>query len=160
MMEIDPIWAAEFRGLFWGEGNFMIDIMNRGKPRPTLVFSARCRCRVIARDDNRPMLEDFQRVLGGHIYTHKSFKSHWIEGKVYTHNRNFVWQVQSVDGVEQVIDILENGLIPALKAREIPVMREAITIMRSRRYRYTDDQRQQLRDVQQRLFALRQYSGC
>jgi len=156
MKTINPMWSAEFRGLFAGEGNFMIDLYER-EIHNCLTFTARCRCRIIARDDNKKMLLDIQSKLGGHLYTHKTFKSWWRNGKEYTHHANIVWQVQSVPDVEKVLDILEDAAIPNKKSLEIPVMRDAIRVMKSRKHRYTDEMRQELKEIQIRLFSMRQY---
>lgn len=160
-MEISPVWAAEFCGLFWADGNFMIDVLMRTtKGRP--CFNARVRARITQRHDNRALLEHIQSVLGGHVTRHKEAQHRKLaSGAQYTSHPNDVWQVQGADDVERVLDLLERyGTFPARKAREIPIMREAIALKRARRYRYTDEQRAHFYELKERLIELRHYDGC
>mgnify|MGYP001252707519 CR=1 FL=1 len=159
MNAIDPLWVAEFCGLFWGEGNFMFDVMNR-QIRKYPTFTIRVRCRIVSREDNVEMLDNIWSVLGGNLTTHKGHTYTSWNGKEYTNHRQIVWQVQSRDAVERILDLLDTGRIPCKKRLEVPIMREAIALMKARRYSYTDEQREQARDIQARLYALRHYTGC
>lgn len=155
----NPLWLAEFRGFFWGEGNFMIDLAERQVGK-CLTWTARVRVRVIQRDDEAEVLENIRSVLGGHLYGHKSYKMvSGGNGRQYVNNRQITWQLQDKDTIEKVLDFLDGGLLPHSKRLQIAVMRDAIAVMRSRRYSYTDEQKQQLRELKARLEGLRKYAG-
>ena len=155
----DPLWLAEFRGFFWGEGNFMIDLVER-QIGNYLAWTARVRVRVVQRDDEAQVLESIQSVLGGHLYGHKRYKIVSAgNGREYVNHRQITWQLQDKDTIEKVLDWLDGGLLPHSKRLQIAVMREAIAVMRARRYSYTDAQKLALRDLKSRLESLRKYAG-
>lgn len=155
----DPLWLAEFRGFFWGEGNFMIDLQERPVGN-YVAWTARVRLRVIQRDDESEVLENIRSVLGGHLYIHKSFKLVSAgNGKEYINHRQITWQLQDKDTIEQVLNILDCGLLPHSKRLQIAVMREAIAVMRSRRHSYTEANKQSLVELKARLEGLRKYVG-
>lgn len=151
----DSEWIAEFRGFFWGEGNFMIDIMHRQIGR-YVSYDTRVRVRIIQRDDERPALESIQKRFGGNITTHKAFMSN--DGRGYLSHKQIVWQSSSRDIVERVLNALDNGNLPHSKRLQITVMREALAVMQSRRHKYTDEQITKLRELKDRLQNLRKYA--
>jgi hypothetical protein len=59
-LPIDPEYAAEFRGFFWGEG--MLTMQKWSKRRSFAVY-----CRITLRDDDRLVLYKLQGRLGGTI---------------------------------------------------------------------------------------------
>ena len=149
-------WLAEFRGFFWGEGNFMIDIMHR-KVNNYLTYDIRVRVRIIQRDDERPVLMAIQKRFGGHVTTHKAFMSN--DGRGYLSHKQITWQCTARDQVKIVLDALDNGHLPHSKHFQIAVMREAMGVMQSRRHKYTDEQIAKLRELKNRLQNLRKYVG-
>lgn len=148
---LESQWLAEFRGFFWGEGNFMIDLIRRKQGN-----DFRVRVRLIQRDDERAALESIQKVFGGNVTTHKAFMSN--DGRGYLSHKQLVWQCTSRDIVERVLDVLDCGNLPHSKRLQIPVMREALAVLRSRRYRYTDEQIAKLRELKTKLQNLRKYA--
>lgn len=165
-------WIREFAGFFWGEGNFMIDIWDkqmRSKRRLAdgtikdygfrTQHSIRVRARVIQREDNRAVLEYLRDSIGGHIYTHKARRMvSGGNGKTYLNATQLVWQVQDRRQVERILDMLETAEFPHTKAREIPIMREAIRIIDSHARGWTDDSIEHLRTLKQSLTDNRTYT--
>lgn len=168
---LDPMWYAEFCGFFWGEGNFMIDLYERAIPRkktlkdgsirnyePFKTFTVRVRVRITQRSDNRQVLDHIQSKLGGHIYVHRGRNTVSAgNGKTYISQKQFVWQVQDRKQVERILDILESSQFQTTKRREIAIMRQAIDVMRARRYGYGQEARDRLHELKQQLSAIRQF---
>lgn len=171
---MDALWAREFAGFFWGEGNFMIDIFNRKmRSRRKLAdgtlkdygyrmqYNIRVRARIIQREDSRAALDHLIPVLGGHIYVHKSRKMvSGGNGKSYTSNTQLVWQVQDREQVAHILDLLDQSTFPTLKRREIVVMRQAIEILRTHNRGWTDEELGALKELKAELSRLRIYTSC
>lgn len=168
---MDECWQSEFAGFFWGEGNFMIDIWEkpmRSKRRLAdgtikdygmrTQRMVRVRARIIQRDDNRAVLEYLCAQLGGFLYVHKSRRMvSGGNGKTYLNATQLVWQIQDRRQVEHVLDILESAKFPHTKAREIPIMREAIRIIDTHARGWADDSLEHLRTLKQLLTDNRTY---
>src|SRR5205809_640337 len=54
---IDPMWAATFRGFFWGEGSMYINRYDRKNHGPQYSYNVYCRIQL--RDDDRLILEHY-----------------------------------------------------------------------------------------------------
>lgn len=171
---VDTLWAREFAGFFWGEGNFMIDIFNRkvkstrklsdGSTRDygfRMQYSIRVRARIIQREDSHAVLEHLVENLGGHIYTHKSRRMvSGGNGKTYTSGTQLVWQLQDREQVAKVLDLLDQSTFPTLKRREISVMRQAIEILRAhKRGGWSDTELANLHALKDELSRLRSYTS-
>ncbi len=166
--DIDPKWVAEFAGFFWGEGNFMIDQLNKKfNSRRKLAdgsiadygektcFQVRVRARLIQRQDNRAVLEDIQSKLGGHITTFnaaRTYADHVIQPTIS-------WQIQHVDQVSELLDLLDlHSSFRAKKRLEIPIVREAVTIMKNRVYAYSQSDRDRITELRNLLKSMREYA--
>ncbi len=153
---MNDIQAAELAGFFWGEGNFMIDIMKRG-----LINSIRVRVRISQRVDDISVLYHIMELCEGvgHITKHgnHSFTSH--NGRDYTNHEQHVWQIQDKEQVSWFLDVLEqSSSFPAKKRKEIAVIRDAIKIMRNKGYRYSSDDLEQLAALKLELSEMRRFS--
>jgi len=131
-------FESEFTGLFWADGNIMLDIGEKNVPNSKTgkvykTTTVRLRFRIIARDDNLALLEAIKERLGGHIYKTRGFKSYWANGKQYNSKPQYTWQVQSHKDADRILSILEKGVLPAKKAKEVPLARQALTIMQNRK---------------------------
>lgn len=124
---VDQMWAAEFRGLFYGDGCIYIGRRNYKKGHLYLP-----RMSVLARSDNRPMLEDLVEKLGGKIQDKGAKPS----GK-YICNPSCQWYLSGWSRCRGAIEAVSlcDGLIPAKKAREISLVYEAILVRYSMPYR-------------------------
>lgn len=172
-MDIDSGWLREFCGFFWGEGNFMIDIWQKkmlSKRRLAdgtmkeygyrMQQCCRVRVRIIQREDDRQVLEHLVKNLGGHIYTHKSRKMvSGGNGRIYTNNKQLVWQVQDRRQVERILDILERGVFPAKKHQEIEIMRKAIYVLDNHARGWPKEDVDKLRALKTELSKHRAFSG-
>ena len=65
---LDPLWAAEFCGLFWGEGYLAITTNGRLKgAHPSYAL----RVQLTARDDDAALIQEVASVFGGYIFRGK-----------------------------------------------------------------------------------------
>lgn len=154
---ISPLWAAEFRGFFLGEGNLEIGQYSRivnGERKKFL----RPRARLIQRDDCQEILWNIQKVLGGHVTGHKAQRLvSGGNGKTYTNRPQTVWQTVSADGVQRVLLLLDNGVFPHKKLAEINVVQRYLNLAHSSGHKYTDEQKEELWALKAELENLRKY---
>lgn len=113
---IPPLWVAEFRGFFFGEG--YLGITTNGTNRANTGPSYVCRAQIAMRDDESPILYAIQKKLGGIVYG--------CDARNKNQNPFCVWRVTSSHGVARVCDILADGILPARKRRQVAVVRAFI----------------------------------
>lgn len=118
---LDPIWCAEFRGFFWGEG--YLGICSWGK-HPKGYTKLSPRIQISIRDDDAQMLQDIHAKLGG-VLTYQANNRHMANA-----NPVCVWRVTRKDEIERILDVLEQGVMPCKKQRQIVVLREYLKTMR------------------------------
>lgn len=124
---IDPIWAAEFRGFFWGEGTIAIlcgrPDANRptksGKPRQMAHYSIAITASIGLRSDDAALLYELQRRLGGQI-TLENYRDG--SGKTVTR-----WKVGVAADNLRVARLLESPTgLPFNKAKQLTLWRKAV----------------------------------
>lgn len=158
---IDPVWAAEFRGFFMGEGSIMILNITRSrilkstgeKERHLRPSAALC-----LRADNVEVLRGIQAKLGG--ATDKFYQGKVIlhpEGQAYKAAPMVKWYTHSTDGVSRVLDLIENPILPYPKAREIAIMREFLTLRPKTGKKLTPELREHLWKLKSDLQEIRKY---
>lgn len=113
---VDPIWAAEFRGLFYGDGYAGMKLRSRprpyGTPSPRLCIRQRC--------DNWDLLEEIQSVLGGRVA---------LRGRENAGSHpQAAWEIYGFADCLVVIEAtgLHKGQLPANKQRDVQILHEAI----------------------------------
>jgi hypothetical protein len=162
---IDPIWAAEFRGFFWGEGTLAIQVMSRTlRSGATIKSGTAIAVTIGLRDDDAAVLEAFRAKLGGVIRTEK-----YRDGSARTIRR---WQVGSAPDVLRVAMLLESPTgLPFNKARQLALWRRALDLkieagkntnhaphaLHGSRYR--PEQRAEMLSIEAQLKALRKWAG-
>lgn len=112
---IDPEWASEFRGFFWGEG--MLTMQKWSKRRAFAVY-----CRITLRDDDRLVLYKLQNHLGGTIRR---------IGKPGGGSKPVCqWQVSKLKECQRIYEILSSSKtdLPFKKKRELLLWGEALEI--------------------------------
>lgn len=162
---IDPVWAAEFRGFFLGEGSLEIGQIthNTSTAKGDKVYryskvQLRPRARLIQRDDNRAILEAVQARLGGNITKHgRHYTVSPVNGMTYTSNPTIAWYVMSTNGVQRVLDLLKGGVLPHGKLREIAVLEEYLALRPQPGHKMSDATRARLFELKSELEALRKY---
>jgi len=137
---IDPIWAAEFRGFFWGEGHFGAAII-RERYRIHAVVGLRA--------DDEPALRDFQRRLGGSLSWH-------VAGRYL--RLNFA----SLGDCQRVAALLADGAdTPFQKRKQLAPWTEMLAIKAAAggttASRYTPEQHARMRDLVTRIRSLRRW---
>lgn len=114
---IDPIWAAEFRGFFFGDG--FLGIVRNGKSRWTGEISMTARAQITLRDDDSDILLAIHARIGGAITR---------EGSKLNKRPTMIWRTRSRSEVERVCDLLEGAALPSKKLAEVAVMRRFLAI--------------------------------
>lgn len=119
-IEVDPIWIAEFRGLFYGEGSVYIhkrNVQNWGEnlhygPTPTY----RPDLKITLRDDDAPILIEVHRVLGGNLSPRRPRR----KGE----NPALSWQLVGFRQVYNVIDYIADGTFKSKKIEQLRLLKE------------------------------------
>lgn len=70
-LAIDPLWRAEFRGFFWGEGWLGID-MYQNRRNGRMYTAHRPNMQIAQANSNAAVICHIQDVLGGTVYVRKS----------------------------------------------------------------------------------------
>lgn len=136
---IDSEWATEFRGFFWGEGSLWI----QGKAGSYAVRAA-----ISLRSDDKEILIEFQKRLGGRIFIQPL-----IGEKLAAR-----WQVSKKEDVERIANLLKTNL-PFKKAREVPIWKEAINLRKSKKGRHwTPEQIDKMESLAEQLKSLRKFT--
>jgi hypothetical protein len=123
---LDPIWCAEFRGFFWGEGSLNISMhqpLAKRQPQLNWVgYSYHIQVSIGLRADDGDVLREFQRRLGGTLH-----QENYRDGSSKTILR---WQVSTIRDCIRVGAILANSPtgLPFNKQRQLALWREAAAI--------------------------------
>lgn len=156
---IDPVWAAEFRGFFWGEGTLAIQIQTHPKHQKSIAVAAT----IGLRSDDAAILEAFRDRLGGVLRTER-----YRDGSGRTIVR---WQVGTSKDNLRIARLLDSPTgLPFRKARELALWREAVVLkdttkQRARdispdaRIRYHPHERDRMVEIAVALKAMRLYNG-
>lgn len=129
--------AAEFRGLFFGEGH--IDLMKNGRSN-TLTP----RVRIAVRDDDASVVEWCRDLFGGCL-TYEA------------RTRSVCWYAVGKDRVAAVVAALTGGSVPSKKRAEVELLREAVGLVGIRGTHSTPEVRTRLVEIRDELKALRAY---
>ena len=101
--------AAEFRGLFFGEGH--IDLA-----RPAHGTSLTPRLRIAVRDDDVAIAEWCRSLFGGNLSRRAA-------------TRSVCWQLTGKASVSRALAVLDAGCIPSKKRREVQLLIEAVALI-------------------------------
>lgn len=158
---IDPLWAAEFRGFFFGEGSLEIGTVNHtytSKGHTYTHMQLRPRARIIQRDDSSAILEAIHAKLGGSVTRHGSKKMiSPVNGKGYISRPTMSWHVMSGEGVQRVLDLLKGGMLPHQKLHEITYLEAYLALRPRPGQKYTPEQFQRALDLKEALAQCRVY---
>lgn len=154
--EFDPIWMAEFRGFFWGEGCLSFQFVHR-KDYPFPVY--RLHAKASLREDDSALLYDVYEKMGGTIW-HRN-KTYQNQRFGHTTNPAVIWDATGHESLCRVAYVLDGGLLPAKKRLELSVWKEALEIHLSHargggyRPKYTPEDRQRIEFLAQELHNLK-----
>lgn len=146
---IDPIWAAEFRGFFWGDGCAGIDRRRyQSKKGPYYIYYPKLRVQL--RDDDTPFLEEVCAVLGGGLY--------WRDRSIS--RPTTAWQIGGYAQVRTVLeDVLLGGSLPAKKRVDIEVLYEAVLARYDMPRKFDDESRAVIAEYYALLQSVKRYKG-
>ena len=151
VLTLDPVWAAEFRAFFMGEGCATI---TRRKDKGTILYQPQLAIRL--RDDERPLIEDIVAHLGGMVT--KVPKRLSPEG--YLTNPALFWHTVGYPKIRGIIEAtdLANPVLPAHKRLDIRILYEYILARYEMPgFRLGAANRAILEDFHTRLVAVRKY---
>jgi hypothetical protein len=137
---VTPEQAAEFRGLFFGEGH--IDLAQQGA-RGTLTP----RLRIAVRDDDADVVRWCRDLLGGNLSRRAA-------------TRSVCWQLTARDAVAYALTILEEGTIPSKKRAEVRLLRQAVALVPQRGAHSRPGATARLRQLRDDLKRQRRYMGA
>ena len=134
-----PMEAAEFRGLFFGEGH--LDLV-----RQSSLSSLYPRARIAVRDDDSAVIDWCVSLFGGNVSRRPS-------------TRSVCWQATGHERIGLVLDALEGGLIPSKKRAEVELIREAWNLAVPRGRWQTSEGKTRLFEIRDELKRIRAYRG-
>lgn len=137
---ITPEQAAEFRGLFFGEGH--IDLA-----RPGHGSSLMPRLRIAVRDDDAGIAEWCRTLFGGNLS--RSART-----------RSVCWQLTGRVAVLQVVEILEGGTLPSKKRAEVALLREALGLVSRPGMHIKPEASARLHAIREEMKAARAYAAA
>lgn len=129
--------AAEFRGLFFGEGH--IDLSRAGRGTSLMP-----RLRIAVRDDDAEIAEWCRSLLGGNLS--RSVRT-----------RSICWQLTGRAAVLEAVEILEGGTLPSKKRAEVALLREALTLVPRRGQHIKPEVSTRLHAIREEMKAVRVY---
>lgn len=147
---LDPIWAAEFRGFFYADGYAGLDLKQNGNISPIMLITQRA--------DSRIVLADIQDKLGGKL-TYVSATPVRSNTR-YTANPQWKWRVCSWSVCKAVIEAtdLVDGLLPARKRLDLEIFRDAIAArFRMPRDRLTKTQKDILSGYREAIRSIKRF---
>ncbi len=140
--DLDPLWAAEFRGFFYGEGSATLDNEhNHLSPRLTINL----------RLDDARILSDIQAKLGGALYTRRR------SGREHDQCR---WTATGWPRCRAILEktgLTDACLLPAKKCRDAAMLYEAIVARHQMPHVLGDEDRAKLRDYYCRLQEVKRF---
>lgn len=134
---IAPELAAEFRGLFFGEGH--LDLV-----RNSSLITLYPRARIAVRDDDIAVVEWCVELFGGNLSRRAQ-------------TRSVCWQATGHVRIGHILDALEGGSLPSKKRAEVALMREAWNLAVPRGAHMPPENRARLFVLRDELKALRGY---
>lgn len=140
MPSLGPITAeqaAEFRGLFFGEGHIDLSRAGRGS-------SLMPRLRIAVRDDDADLAYWCRELFGGNLS--RSVRT-----------RSVCWQLTGRDAVRAAVDVLEGGTLPSKKRAEVALLREALDLVPMRGRHILPAASVRLHAIREELKAARAY---
>jgi hypothetical protein len=145
---LDPIWCAEFRGFFWGEG--YLGITSWGI-HPSGHIKLSPRIQIAIRDDDADVLRDIHSRLGG-VLTFQANNRHMAKA-----NPIAVWRVTRKDQIARVLDVLEGGILPSKKRLQVAIVREFLETVPEPGHRIPSDVYRRREDLHRRIKELHAY---
>ncbi|MFA6135632.1 MAG: hypothetical protein WC869_16610 [Phycisphaerae bacterium] len=168
-LPIEPLWAAEFRGFFLGEGSLEIGLIRhtqlwkgrKGRPATPVAHiydELRPRARLIQRDDSRAILDAVKARLGGNITAHNArvFTSGG-NGKVYENKPTISWYVMNSEGIQRVLDLLKGGCFPHTKLREVAILEEFLRLRPKAGHYWLPEHRARCLELMAAMRKVREY---
>lgn len=151
-VECDPLWAAEFRGLFYGEGTAYIARRKWKKGflyTPSLVLSARA--------DNLEMIKDIQVHLGGKVQMFLPS----ADKRGYVHKPQCRWYIVGYATVRAIIEAtnLHLGLNKTNKIDEVMLLYQIILERFKMPYRLGPSNLEVIESGYVRLQDMKRYKG-
>lgn len=154
---LDPIWMAEFRGFFFGEG--YLGIVSWGKTKFDIPKLA-ARAVISSRMDDAVILHELHSKLGGQIFTQLPSRAITSSsGKTYTCNPSVQWRATKAEDVSRICDILNMGLLPSKKRREIAIIREFLATVLPPGKRVPQEIYQKRYELHQQIKLLHKYEA-
>jgi len=155
--DFDPIWLAEFRGFFYGEG--YLSIVSWGREKRLGCNKLTGRANITQRSDDAAILYDIRSKLGGFIYQERHpCKLQGANGKEYVSKPVHIWRLTKVADLRLLCDILEAGVLPARKKEQVVVMREFLKTVLPPGHRVPLEVYQRRMELANQMKALHHYS--
>lgn len=163
---IDAIWAAEFRGFFWGEGSLGVYLHQPHKiahpDRLYVGYSYSVIASITARTDELDALRAIQSRLGGTLHVRKGF---YVAEKDGSHRTTSFWRVSHALECDRLGRLLAVNptRMPFRKRLQLAAWQEANTIRsskkRGRGTPYTDAEAERMRWLSDELKRLKDWVG-
>lgn len=154
--ELDPIWVAEFRGFFCGEGYLGITSNGWNRRRTSKAYVPRAQ--ITLRLDDLATLQDIQSKLGGSIHYERRGRVTKHDTGEYHSRAYAAWRVNTWPDVKRVCLLLKDGNLPFKKREIVSYMLEFLEIQMPKGKNQAEQARQaseQRENIQNKLAAWR-----
>lgn len=130
-MPIDPIVAAEIRGLFYGEGNLCLQVQRKRAKRQGFTARYTAVLRMKMRADDSAVLFFLRDTLGGSVGpVYIAPKARRGENGQKPSREWCLWATNlNRHHILRVIDLLAAGTVPSKKRRELALFAEAVKLL-------------------------------
>ena len=144
---LDPLWLAEFRGFFCGEGCASVNSQSTGRRRqyqPRLAISVR--------EDDKDVILDIHAHLGGNVLR-------WKRDNRASSQPAAQWQLVGYSKLTNLLPLLLAGSLPAKKKRDLELLYRMCQARAKMPYNLTDEHSEELRGYYEALRFIKRFQG-
>ena len=142
-------WMSEFCGFCWGEAYIGVTRYFRRKVWGEKYWLFRGQIKIALREDDLPLLKEFQDKLGGHIYKAGKRRVKGSNGKTYEQHQNYQWIVTNHDELRRIVKILEKGMLPAKKKKSVKILKKFLKVAHKTGEKYSPEEWNYLEKLRQ-----------
>lgn len=149
MNTISKKWCNEFVGFCWGEAYIGVTRYFRRRKWGEKYWLFRGQIKIALREDDLPLLREFQSKLGGHIYRAGKRIVYGSNGQIYSQRQNYQWLVTNNDNLRKIAKILNQSFLPAKKRKSLEVLNKFLDLVHKTGQKYTKEEWSKLEQLRQ-----------
>lgn len=148
---LDPVWLAEFRGFFFGEGCASVGVQPTGFRRKQY----QPRLAVSVREDDAEVIVDIYNHLGGNVKRLcRETRSNYTNTKPYA-----VWQLVGFSKLTNLLPLLANGTLQAKKRKDLQLLNGMCQARLQMPYNLSDEHSAIMARYYEALRSIKRFQG-